>query len=208
MTTRVRTHASVLKKFSCRSISYEFSVPKGSFDWSRFYEETGLEGEDVSWGTVFEAKRPSSAYHVHFNGNIDDDEVTLTLVYYDRSRKATHGEPFSETVMSWIGSFFRKRSWRAEVYAAFEKPHSQWQSRFNLPFKVTMSGSDQEVVIDGISLEVPPNHFGAIEGWLTRFPKYLNAAVLLIRTIEFAKFRIDEEIIAANEAVKIFVRER
>src|SRR5438445_905252 len=105
--------------------------------------------------------------------------------------------------MEWLGSFFRKAAERAWVNSRFSKPDANWRSRF----KVTMSGSNAEVIIDGISLDLPPNPFGAMRAWLTKFPKHLMAAVMLRRRITFAAFKIEKELPEHNEALKIFVEE-
>lgn len=76
-----------------------------------------------------------------------------------------------------------------------------------MPFKVTMTGSSAELVINGISLELPENHFGALHAWLTRFPKQFVAMVMLTRTVAFEKFKIEEELPAYNEALDIFMEE-
>jgi hypothetical protein len=82
------------------------------------------------------------------------------------------------------------------------------KSRFNLPFKVTLSGSDLEVAIEGISLSAPPkNRHRVIHGWLDRFPKNVSVSVLMDREIDFKRFRIDDEVAACNEAIKLFVEE-
>jgi len=203
----VKAH-DALAPFDCDLVSYDFDVDIGVFDLERFYEETGLSSGDKYWSTVFSARQKRSGYHVHFDGSVSGKEVSLTLKYYGRSVvRPPAGAPSSETAMEWLGSFFRKPKQYAMVYSRFSKPNQQWRSRFNLPFRVTMSGSKTEVVIDGIDLELPKNPFGAARGWINKFSNELDAAVLLHRTIEFSAFRIEDEIPVYNEAIKMFAEE-
>jgi hypothetical protein len=192
----------------CEVASYEFEVDTEMFDLKRFYVETGLPPGEKYWSTVFSARGKRSGYHVHFDGNVKGKDVNLTLKYYGRSvTRPPAGGPFAETAMEWIGSFFRKPKCYAIVYSRFSKPNQGWRSRFNLPFRVTMSGSKAEVVIDGIALELPKNPFGAVRGWINRSSRELDASVLMHRSIEFSTFRIEDEISVYNEAIKIFVEE-
>jgi len=64
-----------------------------------------------------------------------------------------------------------------------------------------------EVVIDGISLTLPRNPFRATDAFLTTTDTLLWASVRLLRPIEFSNFKIRDELIAFNEAVKIFAEE-
>jgi hypothetical protein len=179
-----------------------------AFDLGRFYKETGLRAEHRNWSTVFYARDERTGYHVHFNGRIKGKRISLTVAYYEHSGPSRPKKgPFAETVMEWLGSFFRKPVVRAWVSSTFSKPIETWRSRFNLPFKVTMVGSNAEVVIDGISLDLPANRFGAMHGWLTKFSKRLFAMVVLTRSVAFKRFKIEEELPVYNEALKIFVEE-
>jgi hypothetical protein len=197
-----------LAPFDCEVAGYDFDVDTDIFDLKKFYEDTGLSSRDKYWSTIFSAHLKRSGYHVHFDGSVSGKEVTLSLKYYGRSvTRPPAGGPFAETAMEWLGSFFRKPKYYAIVYSRFSKPNQAWRSRFNLPFRVTMSGSKAEVVIDGIALELPKNPFGATRGWINRFSKELDASVLLQRSIEFSTFRIEDEIPIYNEAIKIFVEE-
>jgi hypothetical protein len=144
---------------------------------------------------------------VHFDGRVKGRKIDLTVAYYVGSLTRPIKGPSAETAMKWLGSFFRKATERAWVNSRFSKPDTNWRSRFNLPFKVTMSGSNAEVIINGISLDLPPNPFGAIHAWLTKFPKHLMTAVMLRRPITFAAFKIEKELPEHNEALKIFVEE-
>jgi hypothetical protein len=112
-------------------------------------------------------------------------------------------------MMQWLGQFFHVTRWEHTLlYARFEKSHRKWKSRFNLPFRVTLSGSDLEVAIEGISLTAPlKNRHRLVHGWLTRHPKYLSIAALMDRTVDFQKFTIDDEVVLCNEAIKLFVEE-
>jgi hypothetical protein len=199
---------NTLAPFNCDVAIYDFDVDTEIFDLGRFHKETGLPSGDKSWSTIFYARQKLTGYHVHFDGSAKGKEVRLSLKYYGRSVTRPRGDgPFAETAMEWLGSFFKKPKQLAWVFCRFSKPNRTWRSRFNLPFKVTMSGSAAEVVIDGISLDLPNNSFGAQHGWINKFSKELDAAVSLQRTIEFSAFKIEDEIPVYNGAVKMFVEE-
>ncbi len=199
---------NALAPFDCDVAIYNFDVDTETFDLGRFHLDTGLPSGDKSWSTVFYARQEQSGYHVHFDGRVTGKEVSLSLKYYGRSVTRPRGDgPFAETTMAWLGSFFKKPKQLAWVFCRFSKPNRTWRSRFNLPFKVTMSGSAAEVVIDGISLDLPKNPFGAQHGWINKFSKELDTAVALQRSIEFSTFGIEDEIPRYNEAVKMFVEE-
>jgi hypothetical protein len=198
---------NVFARLDCEVASYNFDVGSDVFDLGKFYEETGLKAEHGSWSTVFYARNQRSGYHVHFDGKVKGNNIDLTVAYYVGSVTRPTKGPFPETAMEWVGSFFRKATERAWINSRFSKSDANWRSRFNLPFKVTMSGSKAEVIIDGISLDLPPNASGAMHAWLTKFPKHLMAAVMLRRPITFAAFKIEKELPEYNEALRIFVEE-
>jgi hypothetical protein len=138
---------------------------------------------------------------------MEKEQVRVTVEYWDGSFSVPDdtGEPFAESIMQWIGSFVREPVVRSSVDTRFEKPLASWRSRFNLPFRVTMAGA--EVVIDGISLNLPRNPFRATDAFLTTTDTLLWASVRLLRPIEFSSFKIHDELVAFNEAVKIFAEE-
>lgn len=201
-----RVRSGILKQFHCEVISYEFIVPMAAFNRRAFSKKTGLKlGE--RWSAGIYPKDPASGYHVHFKGIMDKEHARLTVEHRDGSFSTPEdtSEPFAESVMQWIGSFLKEPAWRTSVDTRFEKPLARWRSRFNLPFKVTMAGA--EVVIDGIALVLPRNPFRATDAFLTTTETELWASVRLARPVEFATFKISDEIISLNEAVKIFAEE-
>jgi len=202
-----RRPPNVFASLNCEVASYEFDIGLDVFDLDKFYKETGLSAVHRNWSTVFYAHDPTSGYHVHFNGRITGKRIELTVAYHAHSATRPKKGPFAETVMEWLGSFFRKPTVRSWVNARFSKPLATWRSRFNLPFKVTMTGSNAEVVIDGISLDLPKNPYGALHGWLTKYAKNFMAMVLLTRPIVFAKFKIEDEVPLYSEALNIFLEE-
>lgn len=67
--------------------------------------------------------------------------------------------------------------------------------------------ANAEVVIDGVSLLLPKNEFRAATAFLLREEHYLSAAVQLFRTVEFAKFSLDDEVARCDEATKMFLEQ-
>jgi hypothetical protein len=201
----VRPGSGLLSQFHCESIIYSFTLPADTFNQKAFSRRTGLKVGD-RWNTGIYPTDPSAGYHVHFKGRLGKDEVNITVEYWDGSFTAPQeGMPGAESIMDWIGSLVREPTSRAHVFASFEKPLKYWRSLFNLPFKVTMGG--QEVTIDGVTLELPKNPSRAYHALVATSGKTLDASVNFSRTVEFATFKINEEIPTLNEAVKIFAEE-
>lgn len=195
----------VFQQFQCDEASYDFELPIDLFNSKEFFKATGVKVNE-RWETVIEAKNHRTGYHVHFKGRIKGQNARLTIEYWDGAIDRAQGEkePFAESIMQWLGSFVRPPSARAFVMVRFEKPTNLWKSRFNLPFKVTMS-DDVEVTIDGVSLVLPKNKFGAVSGFLARSEQVLHVSVQLARPVEFATFDIRKEINRFNESIKMFV---
>jgi hypothetical protein len=201
----VRPGSGLLSQFHCESIVYSFTLPAATFDQKAFSRRTGLKAGD-RWDTGIYPTDLSAGYHVHFTGELGKGEVNVTVEYSDGSFMAQQdGMPSAESIMDWIGSLVLEPTSRAQVFASFEKPLKYWRSLFNLPFKVTMGG--QEVTIDGVTLELPKNPSRAYHAFVATSGKTLDASVNFSRTVEFATFKIRDEIPALNEAVKIFAEE-
>jgi len=207
--SRALHSSDIFRNFGCVEVAYTVDVPLAEFDLEGFYKATGISPKYSSWSAILTAKKQSSGYHVHFDGKVNTKErlVRLHFKYYDGALKPRAGEtePYSESLMPWIGTFFDEKNWRAAVNVRFEKSTEKWRGKFNLPFKVTMA--DTEVTIDGVSLSLPANSFGAVAGWLSRIGKNLTAAVMLFRNIDFEKFSIENDIVVFNNAIKVYTEE-
>jgi hypothetical protein len=197
----------VLKQFHCEWIHYAFEIPRESFDLRSFSRKTGIKiGE--RWNAGVYPSSASTGYHVHFKGIIEKELVHITVEYWDGAFSAQEDPdaPTAEAIMAWIGSFVRETNLRAMVLVRFEKPTSQWRSRFNLPFKVTMS-NNLEVTIDGVSIVFPKNDFRAFHAFLNRTEKVLEANVGFARSVQFSDFDVAREIVSFNEAVNMFAEQ-
>ena len=196
----------VLERFHCKSIRYSFDIPMESFKMRAFTKETGLKIDD-DWNAGLCTEDPTKGYHAHFDGTSSKEIVQIRIAYYRNAvgRLPHHPPPSTETIMGFAGSFVREPQFRALVYATFENEDKEWVSRFNLPFKVTMGG--QEVVIDGVSLDLPRNKYGAMNGWVTKIGTSVVASVDLLRLVNFSSFDIERELETINESIKIFVEQ-
>lgn len=203
-TPRVRGMSGILSEFHCDTLSYDFRFPLATFNARKFARLTGLRIGD-RWTSVLASKDQSSGYHVHCSGVIESKHVNMTVAYWDGTAKAAEddSEPFAESMMRWLGSFVMEPSARAFVLARFEKPAETWRARFNLPFKVTMGHT--EVVIDGVSLDLPGNPFRVLSGWLSKTDTDVVASVQSVRSIEFGTFEIGKEVVFFNDAIKMLV---
>ena len=171
-----------------------------------FTKETGLKIGD-NWNAGLCTEDPTKGYHAHFDGSASKETVEIRIAYYRNAigRHPHHPPPSTETIMAFVGSFIREPQYRALVYGTFENEDTEWVSRFNLPFKVTMAG--QEVVIDGVSLDLPRNKFGAMNGWVTKLGTTVVASVDLLRIVNFFSFDIEQQLEVINESIKIFVEQ-
>jgi len=194
---------SVLEQFQCEDVHYDIEVPLALFDLKSFLKKAGIPRGN-RWSGTLNPKDRGAGYHAHFKGRVDEERVRLTIEYYTGGQPLRDdAEPFAETVMQFLGSFAKEPTAQAFIIARFAKPKDHWRSRFNLPFRVTMAES--EVVIDGISLVLPKNPLRAIAGFLGVGERVYNAAVNLVRPVEFSTFDIHNEIASFNEATTIFL---
>jgi hypothetical protein len=176
------------------------------FKMKEFTKETSLKVGD-SWDAGLCTEDLRKRYHAHFGGNSSKEAVQIRIAYYSGAigRHPYHPPPSTERIMEFIGAFIREPQYRALVYATFDNKDTEWKSRFNLPFKVTMGG--QEVVIDGLSMILPRNTVGAMNGWVTKLGTGVVASVDLLRIVNFASFDIEQQLKAINESIKIFVEQ-
>ena len=78
-TKAARSHSSVLSRFGCDLLSYDFKVPLSSFDPEGFSRAIGLSGTK-QWNVIYNPKdHVRHHYHVHFDGKLSDNEVTSRL---------------------------------------------------------------------------------------------------------------------------------
>lgn len=203
---------SVFKKLDCKSVSYDFTLSLDSMDLEGFYVASRMpKSERSKWEGTCAPKDQATGYHIHFRGSVKDKKIRITVEYVEGAMTPKpdeeEREPFAESFMSWLGAFVHNPTSHAIVHAAFEKSNEQWRSRFNLPFKVTLSGQDAEVAIDGISLVLPENDAGATHAWLTKSDEGLLVGVLLSRRIGMKQFRLNDEIVAINDSTRMFTEE-
>jgi len=171
-----------------------------------FSKETALKIGD-HWAAGLPTDDPANGYHAHFSGDAAQEQVNVRIEYFNEpmKRREGHPPPSTESIMEFVGDFVLEPRYRALVYATFQNKDKEWMSRFNLPFKVTMLG--EEVIIDGVSMSLPRNKFGAMNGWVTKLGKTVIASVDLLRTVEFSSFDIQRELEAINESIKLFVEQ-
>jgi hypothetical protein len=199
--------SSIFEQFHCQTLRYDFDVPVEGFDLKAFVKATGIKvGQGGPWSATIYPKHRTSGYHVHLRWEIDGDTISLMIAYWNKGKvRAANVEPFAETIMGWIGQFFRDPAARCHIAARFDKPKVLWKSRFNLPFKVTMA--EREVIIEGVALAAPANPYKAIGGFLAVSSKSFFVALDFARTVDFARFDLREEMLLYNEAVKMFMEE-
>jgi hypothetical protein len=194
-------------RFGCREVAYHLDIPIGSFNTKVFFKTLGVKTLE-RWSASLLPSSHASRYHVHFKGSLDSKAAHLTIEYCAGGKKTAgpeEQEPFAESIMPWLGKIVRATNWRSQTMVRFNKPTATWRSRFNLPFKVTMS--DSEVVIDGVSLVLPRNPYHATSGFVARDEDMLFVSLQVIRSLEFAKFDISEEIASFDQALRIFIEE-
>ncbi len=194
-------------KFGCKGVSYEFSFPHESFAVEEFKAVTGLRVAGQKWSSMCSSKSSLTDFHVHFDGQMQSKRIRTRIYYASGSIRPApdETEPYAEDIMGWLGDFVKVPTAEVSVNATFEGLDDKWRSRFNLPFKVTMSGSNTEVAIDGISMALPKNEAGAYEGTLKIEPKKLCASVKLYRKLVFDSFKLREEIRTFSDVTNLWV---
>jgi hypothetical protein len=197
----------VFKRFNCTGLWYDFSVHPDSFDIDLFIATTGLNRARVKWSSVCAPKSVLADYHAHFDGQVQSKRIFIRIYYATGSIRQSpgEGEPFAETLMTWLGQFFKNQISDVSVRVLFEGPDDKWRGRFNLPFKVTMSGLNAEVAIDGISMALAKNEAGAYEGTLKKEPKKICASVKLNRKMDFANFKLREELKVFSDVTNLWI---
>jgi hypothetical protein len=165
--------------------------------------------ERSRWYRSCAPKDYDAGYHVHFAGSVREGKVRLSIDFIQGSikQRADEAEPFAETFIAWLDRFVHGHFLKTSVWSQFNKVDAEWRSRFNLPFKVTMIGSDKEVTIDGISLILPENPAGAKHGWLTKTANGLAVAVQLERILDLRNFDLHREVRAINDSIGMFAEE-
>ena len=197
-------------RFGCDRISFELSFSPDTFDIEALYKDAEIYGADRKrWSSVCASKNPTTDYHIHFRGSVTSKRIHFRMEYVSGSLKPgpDETEPYAESFFAWLGGFAKMDSCQATVHAGFMNSHERWRSRFNLPFKVMMTGLDIEVAIDGIFMQLPKDPKGAKKGWLTRYPDDLWAAVLLEHRLPLKRFNLQDELQSAYSAVLMFVEE-
>ena len=193
----------------CVYARFSFLLPRDQFDTTVFWrlsEESGAEPGTRNWAAIVPPKVASTNYHVHFSGSIERDAVKFVVGYYGGAPESLRGksEPYSESMMAWLSKMVPSNI-HAEVFAEFSKSSKKWKSRFNLPFRVTMA--DREVGIDGVSLDLPENEYGANSALLLSSSDY-SISIRLSRQLDLKTFALATEIKNADAALTIFMEKK
>jgi hypothetical protein len=198
----------ILSGVGCEGIDYDFDVPISSFKWKAFSSRRKFEPGD-RWYAIVPAKAAATKYHIHFTGRVTQKsvEITVFFCYRRRSGMREHSRrdafPYAEGFIAWLKTLFKEPPTRAFAHADFSKNIAEWRSRFNLPFKVTMAG--REVVIEGVSLALPPNPNRVQHAFIKMLPGALSISLYGARPIDFDNFDIDKEVASFNDALQMIV---
>ena len=203
-----------LADLHCDSMGYEFGVSVDKFElqsFSKLFESRFKE--PLKPGLTFEAILSTGNpkifdYHVHLNWWLTSNQVKVRVLYVQKANKAAEDEkePFAEGAMKWLGGFFKAKDAPAHIHSAFEYPAERWQAAIPLPIKIPI-GSNPEVEVDGMSLNLGKNGTGMSQAWLISREKLTRTLLYGDRPVEFLTFDVLKEAEQLSDFANNFIKE-
>ena len=205
---RAAVAKSLLARFDCVVLAFEMVVPLESFKATKLFElfgRTDVKDGD-RWGATIPPGSKAIGYHIHFKCWVEDDEVHLVIEYANKSTITAKGPPVAESFMQWIGSLYDKDCVDSYVTARFRRSPDKWRSSFTLPVKVLMAG--REIQVDGVSVVLPENDFGAVRGFVGQDRALVMATVAANRAVRFSSFDLGQEVADLSGASEMFLERK
>ncbi len=134
--------------------------------------------------------------------------MKVRIVYVQKANKSGEDEkePFAEGAMKWLGGFFKAKDAPGHVHAAFEYPAERWQPAIPMPIKIPI-GSNPEVEVDGMSLNLGKNGTGMSQAWLFSREKLTRTLLYGDRPVEFLTFDVLKEAEQLSDFANNFIKE-
>jgi hypothetical protein len=212
--TKAAAPSRKLADLYCDSVGYEFGISVDKFDlqsFSKLFQSRFKE--PLKPGLTFEAVLTTGNpkifdYHVHLSWWLTKSQVNVNVQYVQKANEPEEDEeePFAEGAMKWLGGFFKGKDAPAHVHSAFEYPAERWRSAIPLPIKVPI-GSNPEVEVDGMSLNLGKNQTGMNQAWLISREKLTRVLLYGDRSVEFLTFDVVKEAEQLSDFAKNFVKE-
>jgi len=195
-------------------MGYEFGVTVDKFELQSFSKRFESRFKDpLKPGLTFEAVLSTGNpkifdYHVHLIWWLMKSQVKVKVQYVQKANKPEEDEkePFAEGAMKWLGAFFKAKNAPAHIHTAFEYPAESWQPAIPLPIKIPI-GSNPEVEVDGMSLNLGKNETGMGQAWLISREKFTRVLLYGDRPVEFLTFDVIKEAELLSEFAKNFIKE-
>jgi len=210
--TRTTEQSRKFADLHCDSVGYEFGVSVDKFDLVTFSKSFQFK-EPLKPGISFEAtlstRNPKLVdFHVHLHWKLTKRQIKLRIVYAQKAMEAEQDEeePFAESAMRWLGTFFKAKDSSAHFHAAFEYPAEKWALAIPLPIKIPV-GSRPEVEVDGMSLNLSGNATGISQAWLISREKISRVLLYGDRLADFSTFDVIKEVEMLSVFAKDFLKE-
>ena len=198
---------------SCSTLEYSFSAPIDKFDTDSFRFAMDLPNTATKGtGVCYPRDKANADYHVHFRWRIlkKSDSIECEVRYvvnalgaeWDQDKK----EPSAETIMAWLGHFFKFSDVSATVSADFLFRQAKRLTAFPLPIKTTIVDAGVDAEIDGVAVELSSSVNGVKRLFALQRKDELFVGLQSERRIEFSTFSIPAELILSKQAVDKFVR--
>lgn len=205
---------TAFRDLHCHSADFEFAVTLDKFaleDFKKPFHERFKEPltSGVTLSALASTRDPKATeYHVHVDWYLSKNQVNVSLGYFPHAIPASEDEkePFAEDAMQWLGKFFKAEKASAHVHVAFEYPADKWRFLFPLPIKIPL-GSEPEVEIDGMSLNLQKGLLGMNQAWLVSREDKSRVLLYGDRMVHFNKFDIIQEIGELSQFAKGFIKE-
>lgn len=202
---------SINKK--CKELSYRLIVPSADFDVDRFAKELAKFSDSDDWKSAVlgtRAKNPSGFHaHVYWRKDKKNSANTQLQVDFHRwtsKRKAIAGI-YAENFYTWTSQFLKSPTANIHVHAEFVFPLAAWQPKvLPLPMKIPYGG--KSAVVDGVSIEFTAEPAGVHGAWIQLKNKNITVQLFAFRSVEFASFKIDNDIEEFTAVVKSLVEEK
>jgi hypothetical protein len=183
---------------SCTSVEFGFLIDEESFDKDGFLgavKGLGIDNGNSGFLIIEPERQDDTEYHAHLRWDFETkDEWDLDASFYVLKNKSqSDSGPYAETLMPWLGKFFKVESSNTIMQATFEYKTAERQSRYLLPLKVEII-SGVETVIDGLSIDFVKRPNGMDKARLLLHPDSLNIWTLGTSNISFSNFNLRESI--------------
>jgi hypothetical protein len=189
-----------MRDVRCTNLSYRFKVALEKFDINALRDAMNTDQTTKRGYAVCSTRNSDAAdYHAHFEWRLREkqQEVTVEIQYVTNSIESKPGEdePFAESVMLWVGRFFKRGDANARVHSDFAfDAKTATLSWFPLPLRTKVSGLQGEAILDGIAIALPSQPDSVSRFFLSHINDSVFVGIESARRIRFTDFSLDKEL--------------